>query len=47
MATMIPRIDRRVDDKITLVERRKGKFWMYIEIVFLIGLILSLLWLLK
>jgi hypothetical protein len=47
MATMIPRIDRRVDDKIIFMERRKGKFLMYSEIVFSIGLILSLLWLLK
>jgi hypothetical protein len=47
MATRIPKIDRRVDDKIILVERRKGKFWMYTEIVFSIGLILFLLWLLK
>jgi hypothetical protein len=47
MATMIPKRDRRVDDKIILVERRKGKFWMYAEIVVSIGLILFFLWLLK
>jgi hypothetical protein len=47
MATMILKKDRRFIDKIILVDRRKGKFWMYGEIVLSIGLILSLLWLLK
>ena len=47
MVTRIPKIDRRVDDKIILVERRKGKFLMYSEIVIAVGLILLILWLLK
>ena len=47
MATMFRKKERRVDDKITVVERRKGKFWMYGQILLLIGLILYLLWLLK
>jgi hypothetical protein len=47
MATRLPRIDRRVDEKIILVERRKGKLLMYGEIVFAVGLILLILWLLK
>jgi hypothetical protein len=47
MATMSLRKDRRVSDKVVFVERRKGKFWMYTEIVFSIGLVFYLLWLLK
>jgi hypothetical protein len=47
MAAMIPKIDRRVYNKIILVERRKGKFLMYSEIVVSIGLVLCLWWLLK
>jgi hypothetical protein len=47
MATMSLKKDRRVSDKFIFVERRKGKFWMYSEIVLSIGLILYLLWLLK
>jgi hypothetical protein len=47
MATMIRKKERRFDDKIIFVERRNGKFWMYTEIVFSLGLILLLLWLLK
>lgn len=47
MATMILKKDRRFDDKIILVERRKGKFLLYGEIMLSIGLFLCLLWLLK
>jgi hypothetical protein len=47
MATMSLRKERRVSDKVVFVERRKGKFWMYSEIVFSVGLILYFLWLLK
>lgn len=38
-----PRKDRRVDDKFILIDRRKGKFWMYTEIFLFAGLILYLL----
>ena len=47
MATMIRQKDRRSDDKIILVDRRKGKLLMYGEIMLSIGLISYLLWLLK
>jgi hypothetical protein len=47
MATRIPKKNRRFDDKIILVDRRKGKFLLYGEIALSIGLFLCLLWLLK
>jgi hypothetical protein len=47
MQTMVLKKDRRFGDKIVMVERRKGKFWMYGEIILSIGLVLYLLWLLK
>ena len=49
MATIIRKKNRRFDDnnKLILVERRKGKFLMYSQIVLSIGLFLCLLWLLK
>jgi hypothetical protein len=47
MATRIRKKERRYYDKVILVERRKGKFLMYGQIILSIGLILCLLWLLK
>ena len=47
MATMIRKKNRRYYDKVIFVERRKGKFLMYSQIVLSIGLFLCLLWLLK
>ena len=47
MATFMRKKDRRFGDRIIFVERRKGKFWMYTEIVLSLGLILYLVWLLK
>ena len=47
MATMTLKKDRRVTDRIVFVERRKGKLLMYTEILFSIGLIAYLLWLIK
>lgn len=44
---MKPRKDRRANDKIVLLERRKGKIWMYGEILLAVGLIFYLLWLLR
>lgn len=46
MAAMIRKKERRVDDKIAFVDRRKGKFWMYGQIALSIGLVSYLLWLL-
>jgi hypothetical protein len=43
MKPVNPKKDRRVDDKIAFIERRKGKIWMYIEILLAVGLILYLL----
>ena len=47
MATMIRRRERRREDKVIFVDRRKGKFLMYSQIALSIGLFLCLLWLLK
>jgi hypothetical protein len=47
MARRIPQKNRRFEDKIILVDRRKGKFVMYTQIALSIVLIFCLLWLLK
>jgi hypothetical protein len=47
MATMTRKKERRVDNQIVFVERRKGKFLMYSQIMLSIVLISYLLWLLK
>ena len=46
MAAMIRRRERRLKDKMIFVERRKGKFWIYSQIILSIVLILCLLFLL-
>ena len=47
METMTLKKDRRNDDKIIFVERRKGKFRMYSQIVLSMSLVFYLLWLIK
>jgi hypothetical protein len=47
MATIVRKKNRRYYDKVIFVERRKGKFLMYSQIMLSIVSILFLLWLLK
>ena len=50
MARIVRRKERRLNDKMTFMERRKGKFWMYSQLIIstvLILCLLCLLWLLK
>lgn len=44
MKPVHPKKDRRRDDAIIVIERRKGKIWMYGEILLAVGLIVYLLW---
>jgi hypothetical protein len=47
MATIVRKKNRRYYDKVIFVERRKGKYLMYSQIMLAIVSILFLLWLLK
>ncbi len=47
MAKKIKRTERRYSDTLTLVERRKGKVWMYAQIALCVLLGTWLLWLLR
>ncbi len=38
-----PRKDRRMEDRFIIIERRKGKIWMYSEIILFAGLSLYLM----
>jgi len=44
MKPMYPRKDRRRHDHVVFIERRKGKIWMYGEILLFVGLILYIFW---
>jgi hypothetical protein len=39
--------ERRYRDSLTLVERRKGKVWMHLEIALCLTLAIYLLWILR
>ncbi len=47
MATMMQNKNRRVNDKIIFIERRKGKFYMYSQLTLSMMLFLWLFWLIK
>lgn len=39
-----PHKDRRRHDQVVFIERRKGKIWMYGEILLLAGLLMYIVW---
>ncbi|MHB8137042.1 MAG: hypothetical protein ACYDGO_01470 [Smithellaceae bacterium] len=43
MKPVYPHKDRRCHDQVVFIERRKGKIWMYGEILLFVGLIMYIL----
>jgi hypothetical protein len=44
MQSAYPKKDRRRRDQVVFIERRKGKIWMYGEILLFVGLIMYVFW---
>ena len=42
--TSVSHKDRRRRDQVVFIDRRKGKIWMYGEILLFVGLIMYIVW---